>query len=74
MQGCEANEIPPVTIVGNKCDLEEARVVSYELGQSVAKELGPTVGYVETSAKANIKVEEASLRETSSAVSIQFSK
>ena len=48
---------PPVTLVGNKCDLEDDRVVSSGLGQSVAREMGPNVGFVETSAKADINVE-----------------
>lgn len=44
-------------LVGNKCDNNEARVISTEQAQALADELGLT--YIETSAKSNINVEEA---------------
>ena len=47
-----------MTLVANKCDLEEQRVVTVQDGQRLAEEFGPSVGFVETSAKADIRVEE----------------
>ncbi|KAI8642345.1 ras family-domain-containing protein [Parasitella parasitica] len=44
-------------LIGNKCDMEDKRVVSTEQGQTLAKEL--EIRFMETSAKANIGVEEA---------------
>lgn len=44
-------------LVGNKCDHNEARVISTEQAQALADQLG--VPYIETSAKSNINVEEA---------------
>ncbi|KAI8047529.1 rab-type small GTP-binding protein [Gilbertella persicaria] len=44
-------------LIGNKCDMEEKRVISKEQGQALANELG--IPFAETSAKANISVEEA---------------
>ena len=44
-------------ILGNKCDMEEKRVISKEQGEKLAGEHG--VSFMETSAKANINVEEA---------------
>jgi len=44
-------------LIGNKCDWEEKKVVSTEQGQELANELG--IPFLETSAKANINVEEA---------------
>jgi Ras-related protein Rab-8A len=44
-------------LIGNKCDWEEKRQVSREEGEQLAASLG--VPFVEASAKANIKVEEA---------------
>lgn len=44
-------------LVGNKCDNDEARVISQEQGQALAAELG--LAYIETSAKTNTHVEEA---------------
>ncbi len=45
-----------MTLVGNKCDLPESRVVSEEQGRQLAAEMGPSVGFVETSAKEGINV------------------
>lgn len=47
----------PVVIVGNKCDLEGERQVSFEEGQELARQVGCT--FVETSAKQRINVEDA---------------
>ncbi|KAI7906176.1 GTP-binding protein ypt2 [Cokeromyces recurvatus] len=44
-------------LIGNKCDMEDKRVVTKEQGQTLANELG--IRFMETSAKANIGVEEA---------------
>lgn len=44
-------------LIGNKCDWTEKRVVSEEQGRALARELG--VPFMETSAKANINVEDA---------------
>lgn len=41
-------------LVGNKCDMEEERVVSTERGRQLAEQLG--VEFYETSAKENINV------------------
>eukprot|EP00095_Tigriopus_kingsejongensis_P001618 maker-scaffold289_size220122-snap-gene-1.25 protein:Tk01618 transcript:maker-scaffold289_size220122-snap-gene-1.25-mRNA-1 annotation:"ras-like protein 3 precursor" len=56
-RGVEASSCPPITLVGNKCDLESERVVSHDRAQSLAGEFGPNVNFMETSAKANINVE-----------------
>ncbi|KAL7722193.1 Ras [Entamoeba marina] len=47
----------PAVLVGNKCDLEEMRSVSYEAGADLAKSVG--IPFVETSAKTRINVDEA---------------
>ncbi|KAI9495321.1 rab family GTPase [Zychaea mexicana] len=44
-------------LIGNKCDMEEKRVITTEQGQALANELG--IRFMETSAKANIGVEGA---------------
>jgi small GTP-binding protein len=43
-------------LVGNKCDKEESRKVSYEEGQTLAQELN--LSFFEASAKENLNVEE----------------
>lgn len=55
-----ASEDVEKMILGNKCDLEDKRVISTEQGQKLAAEYG--VSFMETSAKANINVEEAFLK------------
>ena len=47
----------PIVICGNKCDLEEKRVVSKSEGQELATKLGAT--FFETSALANLNIEES---------------
>ncbi|KAL0074782.1 ras family-domain-containing protein [Phycomyces blakesleeanus] len=44
-------------LIGNKCDVEDKRIITSEQGQQLATELG--IRFMETSAKANIGVEEA---------------
>lgn len=46
-------------LLGNKCELEEKRQVSRERGEQLAIEHG--IKFIETSAKANINVEDAFL-------------
>lgn len=43
-----------VILVGNKCDMEEERVISFERGKQLADQLG--VEFFETSAKENVNV------------------
>ncbi|KAI4496109.1 hypothetical protein M0802_007976 [Mischocyttarus mexicanus] len=43
-----------VILVGNKCDMEDERVISFERGKQLADQLG--VQFFETSAKENIQV------------------
>ncbi|KAF6198401.1 hypothetical protein GE061_008149 [Apolygus lucorum] len=43
-----------VILVGNKCDMEDERVISFERGKQLAEQLG--VEFFETSAKENIHV------------------
>lgn len=47
----------PVFVIGNKSDLEDERQVSYEEGQTLAKQFDAP--FLETSAKQNINVEES---------------
>ncbi|PIO62291.1 Ras family protein, partial [Teladorsagia circumcincta] len=46
----------PMILVGNKCDLEDERVVGKDQGQNLARQFGSA--YLETSAKAKINVNE----------------
>ena len=43
-----------VILVGNKCDMEDERVISFERGKQLADSLG--LEFFETSAKDNINV------------------
>ena len=45
-----------MVLVGNKCDLEDERVVGKEVGQILARNWGST--FLETSAKQKINVNE----------------
>lgn len=47
----------PMILVGNKCDLESARVISPEKGFEIASQLG--IKYIEASAKQRINVDQA---------------
>jgi len=44
----------PIVLVGNKCDFNDARVISIEAAKDLAEELG--VEYFETSARDNINI------------------
>lgn len=46
-------------LVGNKCDLEDERVVGKDQGQNLARQFGSA--FLETSAKAKINVNEVRL-------------
>jgi len=52
-----ANEDVEKMILGNKCDMEESRVVPKERGEAIALEHG--IKFLETSAKTNVNVERA---------------
>ena len=43
-----------VVLVGNKCDMEDERVISFERGKQLADSLG--LEFFETSAKENVNV------------------
>ena len=58
LQEAEDKGMPPIVVVGNKCDLENERNVSYEEGQELTKRLGDTAVFFEASAKTNINVDE----------------
>ncbi len=45
-------------LVGNKCDLEDERVVGKDQGQNLARQFG--CAFLETSAKAKVNVNEVS--------------
>lgn len=49
-----------MVLVGNKCDLEDERVVGKELGKSLANQFN--CSFMETSAKAKINVNDVSCR------------
>ncbi len=44
-------------IIGNKCDLEDKRVIPIERGQEVAQHHG--IPFIETSAKTNVNIKRA---------------
>ncbi|RZF39576.1 hypothetical protein LSTR_LSTR001097 [Laodelphax striatellus] len=52
-----ANEDVEKMILGNKCDMDDKRAVSKERGEAIAREHG--IRFMETSAKANINIEQA---------------
>lgn len=49
-----------VILVGNKCDMEDERVISFERGKQLADQLG--VEFFETSAKENVNVKVGEFR------------
>lgn len=49
-----------VILVGNKCDMEDERVISFERGKQLADQLG--VEFFETSAKENVNVKVSEMR------------
>lgn len=52
-----ANEDVEKMILGNKCDMEDKRQVAKDRGDNIAREHG--IPFLETSAKANVNVEQA---------------
>lgn len=52
-----ANEDVEKMILGNKCDMDDKRVVSKARGEGIARE--HNISFLETSAKANINIEKA---------------
>lgn len=52
-----ANEDVEKMILGNKCDMQDKRVVNKDRGEAIAREHG--IRFMETSAKANINIERA---------------
>ncbi|KAK9711435.1 GTP-binding protein [Basidiobolus ranarum] len=52
-----ANEGVSKVLIGNKCDIEEKKVITHEQGIALAEEYG--IHYVEASAKSKVGVEEA---------------
>lgn len=55
-----ANEDVEKMILGNKCDMEEKRVITKERGESIARE--HAIRFLETSAKANINIDDVFLQ------------
>ena len=49
----------PMVLVGNKCDLEDERVVGKDQGMNMARQFG-SCSFMETSAKAKIGVTDVS--------------
>ena len=56
----DADDIPMV-LVGNKCDLEDERVVGKDQGMNMARQFG-SCAFMETSAKAKIGVIDVSMK------------
>ena len=54
-------KLPPIVVVGNKCDLEEQRVVSQAEGEALSKSFGSSSTFIEASAKANIGIDSAAV-------------
>lgn len=54
---CQLPQVPMI-VVGNKCDLEDERVVGKDQGQNLARMWG--CSFLETSAKAKVNVNEVS--------------
>ena len=49
----------PIVLVGNKCDMEDERVVGRDQGVNLARQWGRHCSFMEVSAKAHINVSEA---------------
>ena len=54
------SEEVPMVLVGNKCDLEDERVVGKDQGMMMARQFGSQCTFMETSAKAKIGVTDVS--------------
>ena len=54
--------LPPLTILGNKNDLEDQRVISKAEGESFTQKVGDSVIFMETSAKTNTNIDKVRLR------------
>lgn len=52
-----ANDDVEKMILGNKCDMEDKRVIPKERGEAIARENG--IRFLETSAKTNVNIEKA---------------
>ena len=57
----------PMVLVGNKCDLEDERVVGKDQGMNMARQFGQCT-FMETSAKAKIGVTDVSVQEHESLI------
>jgi len=55
-------------LVGNKCDMQDKRVVTEEAGRKLAAEQDPPIPFIETSAKDDINVTEAFMKITEDVV------
>ncbi|CAJ0966609.1 unnamed protein product, partial [Ranitomeya imitator] len=61
----------PMILVGNKCDLEDERVVGKEQGQNLARQWN-NCAFLESSAKSKINVNEVNIRSRLWQVMLQF--
>ena len=67
----DAGAVQPVKIMaGNKCDLKEARVVSSRQGLEYARSKG--CGFMETSAREMVNIEETFARESHCSHTVAF--
>lgn len=57
-------------LVGNKCDMEDERVISFERGKQLADQLG--VEFFETSAKENINVKVSAVTHLLESLNFKF--
>ena len=61
-QGTIPQTCKPAMLIGNKCDLENDRVIKKERGEAIANKLGGgRIKVLETSAKSNINVTEVAI-------------